>query len=211
METTFTVSNTDVITMLMVEQREILKNQREVTYEKYRKEINKQVDEVTNKVISLIKKNKNINEGLDALNVLFKVLNPKIKFTLEYEHDIKRYIENQIYMTYHETYGLNKGDIIEFDVINIKIDLENEDEDEGRFIFPWGNGYEEISLPFKHKYKYKLDENIKKLSSELTRIDELTRNENTLKEKLIASVTKNAIKDLPEMKALIGGVNLLEN
>jgi len=208
METTFTVSNTDVITMLMVEQRELLKNKRTEVFEKYIINLGVQTTEVNEKVLAVVKKNKPFNDGLDALNTLFKVLNPKLSFKLDYETHVKNQVSNSISNMYHRHFG-NDEKTLELSEIYITIDIDEKDEE--RFQFPWSNGYDEISLPFKYKTALKVNKETKELSEELNRIDDLLRNENALKEKLIASVTKNAIKDLPEMKALVGNVNLLTN
>lgn len=208
METTFTVSNTDVITMLMVEQRELLKNRRTEVFGKYIVNLGVQTNELTEKVLSVVKKNKPFNDGLEALNTLFKVLNPKLTFKLDYEKHIKNQVSNSVSNMYHRYYS---DDEKTFEFTEIYITIEIDEKDEDRFQFPWSNGYDEISLPFKYKSALKVNKETKELSEELNRIDDLLKNENALKEKLIASVTKNAIKDLPEMKALVGNVNLLTN
>lgn len=210
METTFTVSNTDVITMLVVEQRELLRKKRSEVLAEYLVRVTQQVDKEYSKLLQSVQKNKQFKESFDALNTLFKTLNPKINFTLEYKERLKNNVEHFVSDLYRGYRVLRDDNVLAYTDIDITLETETE-EDGDRLRFPWSNGYEEISLPFKYKTTIKPDDKTLELSNELNRIDELLRNENTLKEKLIASVTKNAIKDIPEMKALVGQVNLLTN
>lgn len=209
MNTTFTVSNTDVITMLVVEQREFLKNKRQEVLVEYVKRIAEQTEKEYAKVLAAVQKNKQFNDGFSALETLFKVINPKVKFKLQYAERLKDIVSHTISDIYRG-YRLPNERSLEFSDIDIVLETETE-EDEERLRFPWENGYEQVSLPFKYKSLIKADEKTTELSNELNRIDELLRNENTLKEKLIANVTKNAIKDIPEMSTLVTNINLLTN
>lgn len=207
METTFNVSNTDVITMLVVEQREVLQKKRNELRIEYVKKIAEQTEKEHSKLLQSLKKNKQFQEGFDALVKLFTILNPKLKLNINYEQRLKDQVFNFITNQY-DNFSYNVDNKLEFNDIDVVIETEDED-DQDKLRFPWSNGYEDVFLPFKYKSQVKVDEKTKELSKEINKINDLLRNEASLKEKLIATVTKNAIKELPEMKALVGNINLL--
>lgn len=214
METTFTVSNTDVITMLVVEHREKLQEKlQKLRLQRYTT-ISTMSNEILVKYFKSVEKNKQINELIDALTKVYQILNPKIKFKIEIH---KEQVSNSIFdlvARAHDSisrYGSDsKIDEFSSDRVNYIFTLENE-EDEERFTFISDSGGDwSFDFPFKFKHKFKIDQDLVKITNEINRINELLRNEQEFKEKLIAQVTKQAVMNLPEIQSLTTNVNLLE-
>lgn len=196
MQTTFNVSNTDVITMLVVKQRELLEKREQTVLKEFLEEsvkINNQGKELYKK--RLEKVDKTIVEGFRNL---FKALNPKIKFEIqigESDFYIDLYRNRQKIYNYYD------------DSINIYAIVDEKDEEKVVTINNNGDTY--LKIPFKMKFSVKITDKYYELSKELGEIRSLLKNEARLKEKLIAQVTENALKSLPEMQTLVNNVELI--
>lgn len=188
MQTNFTVSNTDVITMLVVKQREQL----ELKREQLRLEWISIKDSMEKKAIeSYNKQLKKLNpKVVESFTTLVSLLNPKKKFEVG--------IGNNSFYFYPEK-GLN------YETQEVEIQAIFNDKDDYYSICEENRIY----APCKIKIKIQASERAKELIKQIDKIDSLLKNENKLKQKLIAQVTENAIKNLPEIQSLVNTTELI--
>ena len=215
----FSVSNTDVITMLVVKNREILQKQREDIVVKYQTIVTKQVEAAVDKWNKFIEKKKNHLEIIDAYTHLLNLLNPKAKFTVEPTGDIKQMISGRVYEYYRGRGYYTKPNelgecIIQIDNLDYSPKFEETEEgdkyQDNFHCVSSGDGRNDgINISIKFKYTFKISEEALNHVKKMEEIDGLLRNESVLKEKLIARVTENAIKTMPELSGLVEGIELL--
>lgn len=188
MQTNFTVSNTDVITMLVVKQREQL----ELKREQLRLEWISIKDSMEKKAIeSYNKQLKKLNpKVVESFTALVSLLNPKKKFEVQ--------IGNNDFYFYPE-----RG--LEYEAQEVEIQAVFNDDDNYYSICEENRVY----APCKIKIKIQASERAKELSKQIDKIDSLLKNENKLKDKLIAQATENAIKNLPEIQSLVNTTGLI--
>ena len=204
MNTSFSISNTDVITMLVVKNREHLENRRSILI----KERNAIIDNISNyfkKEIEKIVKTYENSSILTHYEALLRALNPKVKFKIscaELTDDYFYLIDRE----YHK-------DFIEITINSLHFypDFEDNYAEENKFKNINADCNSSLDLDIKKKViKYKRNEELVKINKELDEISVLLKNEQKLKEKLIAQVTENAIKNLPEMSQLVENIPLLQ-
>ena len=189
MQTNFTVSNTDVITMLVVKQREQL----ELKREQLRLEWISIKDSMEKKAIeSYNKQLKKLNpKVVESFTTLVSLLNPKKKFEVG--------IGNNSFYYFYPEKGLN------YETQEVEIQAIFNDKDDYYSICEENRIY----APCKIKIKIQASERAKELIKQIDKIDSLLKNENKLKQKLIAQVTENAIKNLPEIQSLVNTTGLI--
>lgn len=204
MNTSFSISNTDVITMLVVKNREHLENRRSILI----KERNVIIDNISNyfkKEIEKIVKTYENSPVLTHYKGLLTALNPKVKFKIscnELLSDYFYFIENNYKKEFEE---------MTFTSLYFYPDFEDNYAEEDKFKNINANCNSSLYLDIKKKViKYKRNEDLVKICQELDEIANLLKNENKLKEKLIAQVTENAIKNMPEMSQLVENIPLLQ-
>jgi len=204
MNTNFSISNTDVITMLVVKNRENLENRRSVLI----KDRNAIIDSISNyfkKEIEKLVKTYQNNAILTHYEALLKALNPKVKFKISCAELTQDYFYF-IYSNYNKDFIEITRNSLEF-----YPDFEGNYEEEDKFQHLNSDCSSSLDLTIKKKViKYKRDEELVKINKELDEIANLLKNENKLKEKLIAQVTENAIKNMPEMSQLVENIPLLQ-
>ena len=204
MNTRFRIINTDVITMLVVKNREHLENRRSILI----KERNAIIDNISNyfkKEIEKVVKTYENSPVLTHYKGLLTALNPKVKFKIscsQLESDYFYFIENNSKKEFME---------MTFNRLDFYPDFEGSYEQEDKFKSINSDYDSSLELPVKKKViKYKRNEELVKINKELDEISVLLKNEEKLKEKLIAQVTENAIKNLPEMSQLVENIPLLQ-
>ena len=132
-------------------------------------------------------------------------LNPKVKFKIscnELLSDYFYFIEKN-----------HKKEFIEMTFTSLCFypDFEDNYAEEDKFKNINADCNSSLDLDIKKKViKYKRNEDLVKICQELDEIANLLKNEEKLKEKLIAQVTENAIKNLPEMSQLVENIPLLK-
>lgn len=198
MQTTFSVSNTDVITMLVVKQRKVLQDKEAQLIKQYlelRVKFNEKFKVLYNKRLEKVNK-----DVISSFEILMKALNPKLKFTIQVGED-DMYLDTR-YRGDKDTYTYNQDFLSIYAIFN--------EEDEDRIVCFNNSGDTHIEIPFKINIKMVIPQELIELDKELIEIRSLLDNETSLKEQMIAKVTENAIKNLPEMQTLVNGVELLQ-
>ena len=97
----FSVSNTDVITMLVVKNRELLQKQRAEQSLIYNKGIEHQSKDIFKKWQKYIAKKFEKNEVIETYEKLLKLLNPKAKFTLDLGSNMEERIGQNVSYQYN--------------------------------------------------------------------------------------------------------------
>lgn len=216
----FSVSNTDVITMLVVKNREALNEQKKSLIEQ-REELSLSVVKTAkDKWKKFFDKEVKDNKAIEAYHNLLKILNPKAKFNLGFTKNEEQ-IEYHVYSSFgHSNYYYNnreneKGEFI-YSINGLDVYPEFEDGDEGyktqenfHYVSSGDGDGEGISIPLKFVFKYNVPKEVKEINRKLAEIQNLLSNESVLKEKLIAQVTENAIKQIPELSVLVNGIETL--
>jgi len=128
---------------------------------------------------------------VESFTALVSLLNPKKKFEVQ--------IGNNDFYFYPE-----RG--LDYETQEVEIQTIFNDEDDYYSICEDGN---RIYAPCKIKIKIQASERAKELIKQINEIDSLLKNENKLKDKLIAQVTENAIKNLPEIQSLVNTTELI--
>lgn len=196
MQNQLTISNTDVITMLVVKNREKLNEElNEVTAKMLVME-----EEMSKKVRALYQKQlKKINPKIiEAYEALLKALNPKIPFTLQIGDKYE-------YIDFNN--GIYRGCIEHNCHYEFIYPVVTKEEQEDNFIF--GGDSDSLNIPVKINFKYNLPKEYIDLSIKRDKIKNLLKNENNLKEKLIAQVTENALQNMPELSYLTTDIQLI--
>lgn len=223
LSTNFSVSNADVITMLVVKNRENLNKQREEHRLVYVAGVKKLSDEIKQKWEKYISKKFEKNEIVDTYQKLLKLLNPKAKFELDLGiktvSESIEYTISSVCSGSREYYGAaQKNGEYEFEIKTLYIlpefsDNEEGSKEQGNFHYissgDYGEGGSGLQIDVKFKAKYKVPDVVKEASNKIYEIDKLLKDEKTLKEKLIAQVTENAIKQMPELQSLVKGTDFL--
>lgn len=190
MQNNFSISNTDLVTMLMVKQKELLNNRltelRALTdayktqaYNKAKKKFNS--------------KFKEIQPLLDKYEELIKLFNPKVKFEIRVHAFTKDCIRLSSESVQGEYYYCAHYDFIYFE-----IDIDEKHEDKYISIEP-DNGF---FVPFKFLFKEKLDAKFLAITNEIYDIESILRNNTKLRDRIVAKMTETALQNMPELKML---------
>lgn len=187
MQQNFSVSNTDVVTMLMVKQvaaieekLTALRAERDAMIETIFKRANAKYE----------KKLEEAKPYIEALTNLIAMYNPKLRFSLiPY-----RMYDRQIH------FGIGKEERyaeVHFDYIGLEFICENEEMH--KFCMEPADGY---YAPLSFKFKEKMNQSHFDTVFEINRLQELLYNREKLKEQIIAKVTEKALASIPELKEL---------
>jgi len=215
----FSVSNTDVITMLVVKNREVLNEQKKSLIEQREKFALSVVKTAKDKWKKFFDKEVKDNKAIEAYHNLLKILNPKAKFNLGFTNN-EQNIEYHVYSSFGvSSYYYNtkneKGEFI-YSINDLEVYPEFEDGDEGyktqenfHYVSSGDGGGQGIYIPSRFIFKYNVPTEVVEINKKLAEIQNLLSNEIVLKEKLIAQVTENAIKQIPELSILVSGIETL--
>lgn len=196
MKTTFNVSNTDVITMLMVKQVAVL--------EKEEKELRADLKKILSNLETKVKEEYNLQvakikpEIINSFKTIVQAVNPKLKFTVQIGHH-QFYIEPRNY----------SDGIFKYQDRDVEISAEFSEEDEAKVICITDHGDLSINIPHKIDISIKIDKEYYTIKDKLDNVSNLLRNKNTLRDKLVAQVTEKALAKLPEMDYLVEDIKLL--
>lgn len=194
MQQNFSISNTDVVTMLMVKQTKILEQKRIeciITTGKILAEINERVIKSFNKKLA------SVQHILDAYKDLILLINSnKVPITLDL-------CEPEIY--HNSIYRNGEKEFFEANLVHLNFTVKfDEDKYGDRYLcIEPANGF---FIPFKFSFKEEVSKEYKDLKDEIYRIDQLLRNKEALKEAIIAKTTENAIANMPELKTLTANI-----
>ncbi len=197
MQNNFNISNTDIVTMLMVQKTnelqkelaEILASQSSILLEVQRK--------ITKDAAKLESR---IKPYLDACISLLTLYNPKAKFTLTCNVLDPEYGKFYRPTLDKDGWVLN----IHNDYLPFILEIDEESQDKWNDIEP-GNGF---YAPIKFNKSYRLPEEYGKLLNRYHYINALLVNKEALKEQIIAKVTENALMQSSELKLLAEQVKL---
>ena len=218
----FTVSNTDVITMLVVKNREFLQKEQEVLVKRRNEMADKVIEAAKEKWQKFLDKSVKNNKIIDSYKNLLTLLNPKINFEFTISENVPQNLEysiNSAFGCYRNNHGhyIQKNDksecVLKQEELYVSVKFPETDEgyrDEERFVFlSTSDGGDGMSIPVKFQFTFKIPKEIEEINKKLNDIENLLKNENSLKEKLVAQVTEKAIKQIPELSSLVGNVELL--
>jgi len=188
MQNNFSISNTDLVTMLMVKQEEILN--------KRLTELRVLVDAHQAKVYSKAKKKfdlkfKETKPLLTKYEELIKLFNPKIKFEIK----VHEFTKDTLNLGYEKNTYFYYTD---YDYINFEVDVDKKHKDKYVCIEP-DNGF---FIPFKFSFKENLSEEFLNIRNEIRNIVELLYNESKLRDTIVAKMTETALQNMPELKLL---------
>lgn len=193
MQTTFNVSNTDVITMLVVKQEKILTERRLELITKLATEIDNFNKEIKKRYESQLAKINNI--AIESYKNLIQLRNPKKKFTVQIGQ-IPEYFKNNWYVK-------NK---FEYSTDFIYLDADFGDYEDFHCIT---EGENRLFIPCKIKISLEIPSNLLEYEKQLNEIDNLLRNKEELKNQMVAKLTEQAIKNIPELNMLVQNDTLL--
>lgn len=197
MQTNFNVSNTDVITMLIVKQKAFL----EEKFEKVREEWINKIGILEKEI--WIEYDKHIAKFptniLRAYETIINYENPgkSIKFKIAKPNLHLSELKSSLY-----EYKVSH--------VNLEIDTEGMDEDEAtdfedNLSYPFEIYNGDWNVSFKIKFTIPIDPSIMTLRDELDGIKNLLSSSNIekMKENIIAKVTEQAIKDIPALQTIV--------
>jgi hypothetical protein len=214
-QTILSISNTDIVTMLIVKQKELLISQLPII----QKEIDEYVDKYKDKVYQILFgmiEEPQVKQLKDSLKILYKVYNPNINFEVSLSVGLEDYAQRicerylSIYRQHHT---------LEFKCVEkIKINglpnfrIEIEEIDERNFIFP--SEEQEYSIPFiKEKFitiNKKDAIEIEKILNKSIKINNLLRDDKKLRDEIVAKMTAKAISENIQLQGIVKDVMLLE-
>jgi hypothetical protein len=188
MQNNFSISNTDLVTMLMVKQKEILNKRLAELRVLVATDIAQAYKRAKKKFDP---KFKEVKPLLDKYEELIKVFNPKVKFEIRVwefdEHDLQIRNEKNIFFYF-----------VDYDYIYFEVDVDEKHEGKYVSIEP-GNGF---FVPFKFSFKETLSEEILDIKAEMLNIENLLYNDSKLRDVIVAKMTETALQNMPELKML---------
>lgn len=198
MQNNFNISNTDIVTMLMVQKTKELEKER--------------TDLMLQKLEMLVEVCKKINKDFEKLQVkwmpyleatknLITLYNPKAKFELTCRH-FPFTTDRHMHVSSDEEDGFYV--YIHLDYIDFSIDIDPDSENKWNSIEP-DNGF---YAPVKFVKKYKLPVEYTNIMKRSYTIGNLLANKEELKDQIIAKVTENALLQSTELKLLAEQVKL---
>jgi alpha-L-fucosidase len=204
--TSISISNTDVVTMLMVKNKKHLNTKRSDLIDR-KFHLFLEYGKVKYKFLKIVEKNEKIKTITDSLINIVSVFT-KTKYKVSYRVDeIDRIFNSVDYgrsLDDYEKAGW-KAKIKDVDILIEPLDEEDGNED--KF-------YEEVpqnftdSVSIKTNFTFNIPQEILKeineVVTEIKKIDDLLRNEGKMKDELVAKITENAISSSPELQKQLG-------
>lgn len=215
--TNLTISNTDIVTMMMVKNRKFLQDKLVEISKNIDTRVNLQVGLLNKKILAEAKKDSLVKIAEAYINFIRVAnSNPSIQYRIgsSSDFDLIQLIRG-IYRgvaqgctnpTYGST-GLNaqlRKEQIQVNMSWIHISLTGTKKNTHYL----GGGYS--GLPCKIKITIPADTEISELFKEGERIDNLLKNEKSLKEQTIANLTERALMNSPLLKQLTVDAGILE-
>jgi len=201
-----TVSNSDIVNALFVKQKQKLQSKKDeliVIKEQIFKELTSGlVNEVYDSLLTKV----SIDEIISHYEILMKLINPNVDFSLAIdEFYIKEGISQAIINKSKSSYIIDNNKCetkykLEFEKIKLKV-LYADSDDEGTITTISING-SSLSIPLQKTYKITGSIDIvdyAKVVNEISEIQSILYNENSLKEKISAEMT---IKSLSKIEGL---------
>jgi hypothetical protein len=207
MQNNFSISNTDLVTMLMVKQKELL-SKRVVELSAISAGCKLQVYNRIKKKLDV--KFKELKPLLDKYEELIKLYNPKVNFKL----DVYEPTKENLSLTKENLSLITEENIdyfyLKLDYICFEVDVDEKHEDKYVSIEPDGGFF----VPFKFSFKEKADKAYMDAINELHYTQNLLYNESKLRDTIVAKMTETALQNMPELKLLsenaLTNINLLE-
>lgn len=213
---TINVSNTDLVTMLVVKNRKILQDKRTEISAALDVIFAQQAAVLKSKVDKLVDKAKLIPIA-DAYLAFVQLLNPKMKLSYEFQGISEKHIldivvqhyyyKNQNGSSRYRSSGPSDDHIyIRNNSIRLSVTTGDENKDEHLY---WAEGGEPY-LPCKINVKMAESKEVIELYKELNRIDNLLKNEKALKEEIIANLTEQTVMNSSMLTKLTSGIKMIE-
>jgi len=226
-QTVLTISNTDIVTMLMVQQKKVLQdklpelkaimNGIEYTYQVM-------VEEVINKRIA---ENGAIVALRQAVETITKIYNPNTPFRVDFSNTVAIEAQNVISRIFSRGYhgssinsnGKANPEIIVESLPNLAIFVGNlgaSEEEVNRLEddFHFVSEENEFEVPHRHKDIIAIKKDDAELwqetADQMARINQLLRDDTKMKEEIVAKMTEKAINSNIELQAIVGDILLLE-
>lgn len=196
MQNNFSISNTDVVTMLMVKKTKELEEERLLVIGKRLQILEAAILRINKDMEKLQVK---VQPYIDAWRSIIQLYNPKKEFKFESRLEYETYN-----VTVHWGTDLDKKPYININFTHIPLYLDFENEDDYNCIEP-NNGF---YAPVKFKKIYEISEDYITITNRLRKIDDLLANKEKFKTEIIAKVTENALMQNSDLKLLADGVIL---
>lgn len=212
---TINVSNTDLVTMLVVKNRKILSQKRAETSDALDKIFAKQAAELQSKMRKIVDKAK-LTEIADAYLAFMKLINPKLplKYVFQGIHEDEvpnivaqhYYYQNQGVSRYRGGAATDGYIYVRHSYVALRITTGDEEKDD---CISWADSGEP-QLPCKINVKIPESKEALELYKELNRIDNLLKNEKALKEEIIANLTEQTVMNSSMLTKLTSGIKMIE-
>jgi len=219
-QTVLTISNTDIVTMLMVQQKKILEERIPDL-----KTILNDIEEIYRlKVKETLKlriaENEHIVPLREAIYTINRIYNPDVEFRVEFNQTIDELATTIILNTFNRGFycSVNRDvEITYLPSLAVYVGASGMDEEEKSRLadrFHWvvdNNCYE---IPHKHKDIIVITpehrDAWKEAHDKLNEIHKLIKDDSKLKEQIVAKMTEKAIAANTELQTIIGDILLLE-
>lgn len=199
-QSTITISNTDLVTTMVVKLMRKLKGDLAVAQEK-RENLEKEILVApTEAAIKFAKEIVESDENLIAWKSLLKSLNPKTDFTISLrEDDISKYVNRAI-----ESLRTNEGEVV-FEIVSLSFnfDVKNERRSEPYFYNVKIGDLRNNEFPAEIKFKMNVNKtelnNVRNLISE---IENKIRNKQAIQDEATAQITEASLAQNPDLQYL---------
>jgi hypothetical protein len=219
-QTVLTISNTDIVTMLMVQQKEILKNKLPELHKTLVSIEDIYIEKVKETLNLRIAENKNIVPLREAIYTINRIYNPNIEFRVEFNQTIDELATTIILNTFNRGFycSVNKDVVVDYlPDLAIYVGAPGMDEEEKSRLgdrFHWVVDINIYEIPHKHKDIIVITpehrDAWKEAHDKLNEIHKLIKDDSKLKEQIVAKMTEKAIAANTELQTIVGEILLLE-
>lgn len=227
-QTVLTISNTDIVTMLMVQQKKLLEDKipgLKASLSAIENVYQKMVEDVLNKRVA---ESGVILSLREAITTLHKVYNPNIEFRVDFDQTVASTascIIQRVFNRGFHAYSINCPDnqanpvivVEELPCLSVYVGPLGMDEEKVNILedqFHFVNEENCYEVPHNHKdiIAIKKDdvELWRKIAAQIVEISHLLRDDTKMKEQIVAKMTEKAISANVELQAIVGDILLLE-
>lgn len=197
---TISISNTDLVTTMVVKLMKKLKSDLALAHEK-RIGLEKELyDAPTKKAIDLAKETVEKDENLVAWKSLLKKLNPKTDFEINLrEDDISRYVSRAI-----DSLRVNEGEV-KFEVVSLSFNFDDKNDRRSAPYFYNVKIGDLRNNEFPVDISFKMNINKTELNNvlkEISQIEDKIRNKQAIQDEATAKITEASLANNPELAFL---------
>lgn len=214
------VSNTDIVTMMMVKNRKHLNEKLINVAKEYAVKLDQQATILHKKVLDAYNKNKKAKDMITALTTVVSLMNPKKQVFVQVNGLTLDSVRNVLAGNYgYRGYGGrvspqadSKGNrVVLFILDSPEVRFYDKDPDIDQnaeeLDAPW---QDDIFVELNLKVSIPYDPTMETLSNEINRIKDIMQNENKLRDEVVANITEQALEQSDLLKNITSNLKLID-